>query len=152
MPAGCEFVCKNIKCENYNSGFIVTSPWPMGKIELVINSKKVKDNKEFRDYIIKQKDNGEKHFPIQLPNTDEIPITAYKISLWSDEAKCIYNYKVVINNIDNLKDEIKLANLPEKCEKTGCQLRDFDSITNDGINCPECKEKLQQNRWFTNAK
>jgi hypothetical protein len=152
MPAGCEFICKNDKCENYKSGFQITSQWPMGKIELIINSNRVKEKKEFRNYLIKQKDNGEKYAPIQLPNNDEIPIIAYKISLWSDEAKCIYSYPVIVPNLEKKEETIKEANLPEVCEKTGCRLRDFNSVINDGILCPSCKEKLQQNRWFVSEK
>ena len=152
MPAGCEFICKNNKCENYKSGFIITSQWPMGKIELVINSNRVKGNKGLRDHLIDQKDNGEKYASIQLPNDEEVPIIAYRVSLWSDEAKCIYSYPVVIPDLENQEQYIKEANLPEICEKTGCKLRNFDSVISDGINCPSCNEKLQQNRWFTNAK
>lgn len=152
MPAGCEFACVNEKCKQYKSGFIITSPWPMGKIELVINSKKVKENNEVREHFIKLKDNGEKYAVIQLPNTDETPIIAYKVSLWSDKAKCIYSYPVETVDSQSLEESIKNANLPEKCEKTGCQLKDFDTITKEGINCPYCGEKLQQNRWFTNGK
>ena len=152
MPAGCDFICKNDKCEQYKSGFTITSPWPMGRIELVINSNRVKENKPLREHLIKQKDNGEKLACIQLPNDDDLPITTYRVSLWSDDANCIYSFPIEETNSDDLEESIKKANLPTKCEKTGCELRNFDSVTTDGINCPYCKEKLQQNRWFTNAK
>jgi len=152
MPAGCEFICKNDKCEQYMKGFSITSPWPMGRIELIINSKRVKENKEFRDFLITLKDNGEKLARIQLPDIDDIPVCAYKVSFWSDEAKCIYNYLVETQNLDDFDEKFKNANIPEKCPKTGGELKSFDTVIKDGINCPFCKEKMEQNRWFSNAK
>lgn len=48
MPDGCEFVCKNESCEYYNTGFNITGPWAMGKIELIINAPNVKKDKELQ--------------------------------------------------------------------------------------------------------
>lgn len=152
MPAGCEFVCKNDKCEQFKNGFSITSPWPMGRIELVINSKKVKNNNDLREYLIKMKNNGEKLACIQLPDDDDIPVVAYKVSFWSKDAKCIYSYPVETTSLDNFEEALEKANLPTKCEKTGCELRGFDDLTKKGMECPYCNEKLTQNRWFTNAK
>ena len=150
MPAGCDFTCKNDKCEQHKNGFTITSPWPMGRIELIINSTKIKENKEFRDYLIAQKNNGEKLACIQLPDDDKIPVIAYKVSLWDDNKKCINSYPIMESNIDNLEEAIKNADFTKS--SISDILRDFNDLIANGIICPFCKEKLTQNRWFTNGK
>lgn len=152
MPAGCEFTCRNEKCEQYKNGRTITSPWPMGRIELVLNSNRVKENPELREYFINLKNQGEKFACIQLPNDDQIPIIAYRVSLWNNDEFRTQHFHIEESNIDNLEEAILKANLPSKCEKTGCELKNFNTITTEGINCPFCKEKMQQNRWFANDK
>jgi hypothetical protein len=129
----------------------------MGRIELIINSTKVKKNNEFREHLIKQKNDGEKLACIQLPNDDDIPILAFKANLWSDEEKCIHSYPIAESNIENLEEAIKNSdltktNLSNEEERVRNKLRDFNDVTTNGIDCPYCKEKLKQNRWFTNGK
>lgn len=165
MPAGCDFICKNKNCENFDKGFVIKDYWPMGAIELVVNSIAVKKNKDLREIIIKEKnENNAKLFAIQFPNEDLIPIKAYRVEFWSPEAKCIWKYEIPANeeneevegvkpNLDELKKKaIENGTIPTKCEKTGCDLRDFRDVVSLGIQCPSCKEKMLQNRWFSNDK
>lgn len=154
MPAGCDFICQNEKCPQHKNGFAITGPWPMGQIELVISSlsKSVAlkpNNKELLDRIIEQKNNGRKYARIIYPNIDYIKKIAHLVQLWSPEAKCVWEYDVVINS-NSLADDIANANLPTKCPKTSGPLLNFTEIARDGINCPFCGEKLMQSRWFTN--
>ena len=154
MPAGCDFICQNDKCEQYKNGFAVTGPWPMGQIELVISylSKLLASkpqNKQLLDKIIADKNNGRKYARISYPNRDEIQKVAYLVQLWSPEAKCIWDYDVEDTGKD-LETIIAEANLPTKCPKTNGSLLNFNEITKEGINCPFCGEKLTQSRWFTN--
>lgn len=158
MPAGCEFICRNKDCGQFNHGFSMTAPWPMGQIELVVNSIPVKKNKELRDHIIEEKNtNNKKFFVIQFPNEEKIPTRAFRVSFWSPEAKCIWNYEIELND-DNRDDDIsllieeaiKIGNIPPKCEKTGGDLSNFNQAFADGIECPFCNQKMQQSRWFSN--
>lgn len=145
MPAGCEFICKNKNCKHYDTGFVITAPWPMGKIQLVITAKQLQDNKEFINDLIKIKNNGKKYCCIPFPNIDKIPTEIYRIHMWSEQAKCIWEFEV---NKEEL--EIYQTIVPKTCPKTGCQLKTFQEIYQDGITCWHCGEKLTQDRWFTN--
>lgn len=146
MPAGCEFVCANDKCKYFKSGFTITAPWPMTDIDLVINSQALKGNQEHKKVLEEQKCNSKKYASIIMPNTENLPIKSYKLQLWSQEAKCIYEHYMSVENYNN---SAKYENIPDKCPKTGCKLLDFNGVLEKGINCPMCGEKLVQYRFFT---
>lgn len=157
MPAGCDFTCSNKKCEKHNHGFTMTAYWPMGQIELIVNSIAVKKNKDLRERIIKLKnEDGVKLFVIQLPNEELIPVKAFRASFWSPMANCIWNYEIPITehtDIDALVEEAKKNNiLPTVCEKTNGRLMDFNEVVTEGIECPFCNKKMSQSRWFTKEK
>jgi DNA-directed RNA polymerase subunit RPC12/RpoP len=46
-------------------------------------------------------------------------------------------------------EDLPMIEVKEECEKCGEQTKKFEEILEDGINCPHCKEKLTQNRWFS---
>ncbi len=144
MPAGCEFICENQICESFKKGFIITGNWPMAPIELVIanlNPRNVVQN-EVRNQFIALRDQGRKLALITFPNEAKIDATAYRVSLWSEDAKCIWNYDVAIEDMDTWKP-------PEKCPTTGGKLYTFNEIVDLGIKCPTCNTPLKQSRWFT---
>jgi len=147
MPSGCEFTCKNEKCKCYNTGFVITSPWPMGNIQLVINSSSVKDNAEFREQLINVKKEGKKLACIPFPNIDKIPTECYRVQLWSKEANLIWEYHIKSDNVETIYDD---PEVPKLCPKTHCNLVIFTEAITEGINCPHCGEKLSQSRWWTN--
>jgi len=154
MPAGCDFICNNSECDQYKNGFVITGPWPMGQIELIISSLSksliVKPaNKNVLQQIINQKNQGRKYACIVYPNNDKIKTIAYRIQLWSPDAKCIWDYDIECDN-ETLCENIAKANLPIMCPKTSGPLFTFNEVTRDGIVCSFCGEKLQQSRWFTN--
>ena len=150
MLAGCEFICQNRACDAYNKGFNITGPWPMGQIELVLNAPNVKRDAEFRNGLIKLKNEGQKFACITYPNMSRIPIVAYRINLWSERGHCLYKYDVEISDERTLQEAIALANIPSVCPETQCQLWNFETVINNGISCPRCSLPLKQDRWFTN--
>jgi hypothetical protein len=154
MPAGCDFICNNNQCSQYKNGFVITAPWPMGKIELIISSLSksliVKPlNQSVLDKMIEYKNSGRKYACIIYPNKDNIETAAYRVQLWSPKAKCIWDFDIESNG-ESLQESIHKSNIPNVCPKTGEPLLNFTEVTKEGINCPFCGEKLQQSRWFTN--
>jgi len=153
MPAGCDFTCKNEECEQYDSGLVLTSPWPMGKIELVINASNVKDKEEFRDGLVELKNNGQKYACITYPNVSYIDTIAYQVQLWCKSCLCIWKYDIVLTE-DCPDFETAYAkakengDVPDTCPKCSGELEDYESVLEDGIACPFCKEDMQQNRWM----
>ena len=143
MPAGCDFICKNDDCTNYGTSFTITAPWPMGEIDLVIDSL---EDPDLKNDLIKIKNQGRKHACLTLPNDNDIEIKKYRIQLWSPKAKCIWNYEV-----DNLNENYK-KELPSKCPKTNCKLLYFEDVIKNGILCPLCNEPLHQERWYSQDK
>lgn len=141
MPAGCEFICKNENCQCYNTGFVMTAPWPMSNINLVINSSTVKEKPEFRKKLIELRDSGKTFACIQLPNIDKVKAESYRVQFWDNNLKrVIEKYS---KNSDVIDDEI----LEEKVQNN---YMDFTEATTDGIICPHCLQKLFQSRWSTN--
>lgn len=151
MPAGCEFICNNESCEHVRKGFSITAPWPLGRIELLINAPNIKNKKLFRDNLINLKNDGRKHACIIYPNEANVKTEGFRVSYWSPEAKCVWQYDVLVINREDLEEAIRNdSNIPDSCPKTGCKLLSFNEITEEGIPCPHCGEKMLQSRWFTN--
>lgn len=155
MPAGCDFICQNSQCEQNGNGFVITGPWPMGEIELVISSMTkslvVKSNlKDVLDKVIDNKKNGRKYACIVFPNNDNIETVAYRVQLWSPEAKCVWDFDLEVKEEPDVAEMIKANNLPILCPKTSGPLLSFSEVTKNGIDCPYCGEQLQQSRWFSN--
>lgn len=147
MSAGCDFVCKNESCSCHNTGFVITAPWAMGKIELVLSSYQVKENTEFYNELKTKMKDGKKLCCIPYPNLNKIKTEAYRVQMWSPDAKCIWEFHV--SELPNESDKTCNGQVPLKCPTTGCDLLTFQEVVRDGINCPSCGNTLVQNRWFS---
>lgn len=150
MPAGCDFICKNEKCDNFDTGFTMTAPWPMGSIFKVIQSKKVEEHPDIREQLMEMKKQGRQFAIINFPDPDEIDIKAYRVQMWSPSAQIMWEFDIEAENEDELEDKLDNPDVPKECPKTGEPLLDFHEVTNEGVKCPSCRKKLLQNRWFTN--
>lgn len=150
MPAGCEFTCMNEDCEHYKAGFVLTGSWPLGRIELVIEDPKVKENAAFREELLQRKKDGFKYVCITYPNNAEIPCEGYRVQLWCDSCKCIWNHDVMLESKDDtLEKALQRGTLPTSCNKCNSELKDFQTVIDGGIPCPHCGVDLQQNRWIS---
>jgi hypothetical protein len=161
MPAGCEFICVNEQCPNYNTGFAIKGVWPIGNIGLIINSSSVKQNPKFREMLIKIKDSGKKHACITLPNVDNVPVDGYRFNLWCESCNYIWDVDVFFTEEEQSKwDDKKLVPeewfdnvvLSYECTKCKGHLKSFDTVIQEGIKCPSCKQDLKQSRWFSNER
>ena len=150
MPAGCEFICKNKSCEYFNHGFTITEPWPMGRIELVLNAPNVKKDPDFRQGLIDLKNQGRKFACITYPNIAGIDTLAYRVHMWSEDAKCIWQFDVETIETEDVEDTIDQSDIPALCPKTGGELLNFHDITQKIMFCPHCNLPMQQDRWFAN--
>jgi len=153
MPAGCDFTCMNKECEQYKSGIVMTAQWPMGKIELVLNAPNVKEKEEFRNKLIKLKDDGIKYASITYPNLDRIEKIAYRLQLWCNSCPCLWNYDIVLSEEcptfeEALRKAKEIGEIPERCPTCKSNLETYEDVLEGGIPCPFCKEDLQQNRWM----
>jgi len=149
MPSGCDFICNNEECEQYNNGFVITSAWPLGNVALIINGSEVKKNESFRASLIKLKNEGRKYACITLPNIEDIPVVGYRFNLWCAKCNCIWNHDVMSAG-ETIEDILSKKLLPEKCPKCDEPLKSFEDVVEDSIPCPHCNEELKQSRWFSN--
>lgn len=150
MPAGCEFICNNVNCLYYRSGFSIIGPWPMGKIELIISSinPTLPNQLDYKSQLQKWRDEGRKYACLVLPNVTKVPIAAYRVNMWDETNKCIWSYDVELNENETLEEAIKRV-VPTATDE-GNTLIPFAEVLEKGINCPHCQEELQQSRWFSN--
>jgi len=150
MPAGCEFVCVNEECEHKGKGFVVVGPWPIGRIELVIEDQKVKENVEFRKGLIKRKKEGYKHVCINYPNSSDIPIEGYRIQKWCKSCNSLCSFDAMLDEgVTTLEAAIESSGITANCGKCQGILMDFNEVLENGIECPHCNKLLQQHRWFS---
>ena len=153
MPSGCEFICKNAECHHVDKGFVITAPWPLGRIELIINLPRVKKKEEFRNGLILLKNQGRTHACITFPNDNDIPYEGYRVSYWSPEDKRVWQYDVMVKDLGDVSEAIKNdPDIPKKCPNTGGKLLSFVEAVKEGVNCPSCGVKMIQSRWFTNER
>ena len=151
MPSGCEFICRNETCEHTNKGFTMSAPWPLGRIELIINAPNVKNNDDFRQNLIQLKNDGRKYACITFPNESNILFEGYRVNFWSPEAKCLWQYDVMVEEVNDIPLAIdEDDDIPNKCPSTNGKMLTFTETVKEGINCPHCGEKMEQSRWFTN--
>ena len=151
MPAGSDFVCNNDTCEHCGKGLIITAPWPMGYIDKIVDAPNVVKHKEFREGLIKLKTDGHEYACINYPNVDEIETEAYRVHKWCPSCPCLWTYDAEIDMDGKTVEEIiNDANLPETCPTCETELLDFNTVVEDGINCPACKVEMDMNPWVSN--
>jgi hypothetical protein len=150
MPAGCEFICDNVKCLQHRAGFSINSIWPLGKIELIISNinERLPNQTEYKEQLLKWKSEGRKYACLILPNVNHVPIAAYRVSLWDEEKYCIWPVDVELNEGETLEQAIE--RIVPKTTPEGRVLKSFNEVMQDGIKCPYCKELMKQSRWFSN--
>jgi len=151
MASGCEFTCDNKDCKCYKSGFIMLAPWPIGEIDKVIVSKRVKENKAFQEELRKMKEDGKQYSCINYPNVDEIPTLGYKVQKWCDKCLVIWNFEAMVGKPEETPEEtVENAKIIDTCSKCNEKLRSFPQVVEEGIDCPHCNQKLIQQVWFSN--
>ena len=165
MPAGCEFICDNKNCAQYKSGIVIAGPWPLGKIEEIIGilSKNIitlkGSRKDYYNKLLEYKKEGVKFASIILPNSLEIPIAGYRLSFWSEKARCVYQMDIETNGKPLTEALMDQEFLGGSCPNLGCtrridncELIPFEKTVTNGVNCPFCGIKMKQDRWFSNDK
>lgn len=160
--SGCDFVCKNEECKYKGSGIVITSPWPLGDIDKVINAKNAPKDVSFLKQMEELKKQGRKLACINLPDSDNIPVIGYRVHMWCEKCPCLWNYDAIIpenitaTDANALIDEVvKAANIPVKCFKCNHELKTFAQVIDadgDGIKCTSCSARLKFNVWFSNEK
>ena len=149
MPVGCEFTCKNVNCDNNNKGFVIVGNWPIADIHLLISSSALINKKNIKEELIEYKNQGKKYACIIYPNHGEIKPIGVRVNMWSPHALCIWNYDILFKEGEEINTLIN-AEVPKACPKSGGRLMTFNQVTEEGIECPSCSQKMYQNRWFTN--
>jgi hypothetical protein len=138
--AGCDFVCRNKECAHVNKSITMFSSWPIGDIDVIIASEKVREDSKLQDQIISRKQNGEQYALITLPNKEKIMKVGNRIQKWCPKCPSIWNYDIVS----------KEDKSDEKCKQCQEKLLTFDEVIENGVFCPHCKEKMKQVRWCAN--
>lgn len=149
MPAGCDFICNNTECEQHKSGFSLTAPWPLGKIELIISNinTRLPNQDEYKAQLQQWKDEGRKLASLILPNSNKIPVEGYRVQMWDDAKNCVWNYDIILAEGETIEDATK-REVPTEVE--GRKIKSFNKAIEDGIKCPYCKQPMMQSRWFSN--
>ena len=146
MPAGVDFTCKNEKCKCYNSRITILSTWPIADIDKVIETIK---NEEYKVEFEKAKENGKKYACIQFPNEDELEMVGWKIQRWCQKCPRIGEDEIFLRDSDEqFEDAIKRYNLPDKCPVCNGEIKTFEELMDEGINCPFCNKEMEKESWF----
>ena len=134
---GYEFLCKNEKCNYFNTGFSLYRSWPITNIDTVINSKLAPQ--DLKDHLVKSKQEGRTYALVILPNTEEMQIIGKRIQLFCKK-DCIMWERDLVNKNDVLDMH---------CDKCNDVLVSADEAMRDGILCPSCGIRLGFRNWFS---
>lgn len=150
MPAGCEFICNNVECQQNKAGFSISAPWPLGRIELILANinPNMPNQGDYKAQLQKWRDEGRKFACLVLPNTANLPIVALRVNMWDDVKKCIWNFDVELKEGDTVETAIE-REVP-KTSQEGNPLIPFTEVLKNGIKCPFCGKDMKQSRWFAN--
>jgi len=158
MPAGLEFICENKNCTEYKKGLVILGTWALGDIDMVIKSKNVEKIEGFKKGLETLKESGRKYACINYPNINNILINGFRVQKWCQDCICIWSWDIMLDKEvktpeeahKQLEDKMKIANVPNKCQRCGKDLKTFEQLIEEGINCPHCKEVMHKSSWFSN--
>jgi len=156
--SGADFTCKNNGCACCGTGFAVTSIWPLGDIDLVIDA--AKGDEEYVKGMTNLKKEGRKYACIKMPNQANVPVEGYRIQKWCDKCKAVRLFDVIktfpeMTMEEAISEADYMGDIHGTCFVCNSILKTFIEITDingNGINCPSCKKKLTMTRWFANEK
>ena len=147
MPAGCFFTCKNQKCEGFDKKMTMIGPWPLGKIEEILEKEDTDDEARLNQL----KEEGREFFCIAFPNDENLPMYGWRVQKWCSRCNCMWDYDITMENEDQeFVEAYEKADLPTKCPKCEKQLKDYRKALDAGMECPLCAEEMGQERWFAN--
>lgn len=128
----------------------MTAPWPMGRIDqIVANIKPFLPNQtEYREQLQKWRSEGRKTACLILPNVSEVEVCGYRINMWDDQKKCVWNYEVELKEGETL-EEVIAREVPQTTED-GVTLKSFSEVLTEKLPCPHCGVEMEQSRWFSN--
>ena len=139
---GCNFHCGNKKCSAFLTGFNINGSWPLGRIDEVIQILREEygydeDNDVIR-YLEQRKENDVTVAAIPTQTKSKIEVVGNRHQCWCDKCSTIWD-----------QDDIEGVEKSDKCPRCSGWLRDFNSLIEDGINCPHCKERLKEERYYS---
>jgi hypothetical protein len=149
--AGCNFTCENEKCNCYKKSITLTGPWPLAKIDDIID---VTENEMEKQGLLKRKEDGFEMSKIDYPDPHSLKPVALAHERWCGYCKRIQMFDQKIEIVDQENEENSIIEqeelkIPDKCQ-CGNDYVDVETALKDGINCPFCEEKLKDYRWFVN--
>lgn len=148
-------MCQNEKCEQYRAGFTINGIWPLGNIDDVLKQEMVQINKGYCEGLEKLKAEGREYSCIRFPNDEDVPYAGYRVQKWCPSCCRICSYDAMIteeNPEGDAEEVVAEAGITSQCPECKGFLMDFDDVVADGIDCPFCHEKMEQNRWFSNVR
>ena len=154
MPAGCDFVCENEKCEYCKMKIQINGPWPIAKINTVINSQKIKGTSH-EEELKKRQSEGIKYACVAFPHMDKFNYNGVKLEKFCP--KCLKKFSEYVvffapvspKKLDRVfRKRVRESKFIKMCPDCGTRLLDLQRAMKEGIICPKCKVETKQNRWF----
>jgi hypothetical protein len=145
MPAGVDFICKNEKCKCYDKSITLISAWPIADIDDVISSM---SQDEYRAEFEHHKQNGSNYACIQFPNKSDVKMVGWKIQSWCQKCPRIGEDEIMISDPEeSFESALARYNIPENCPVCNSEIKTFNNVVDDGLDCPFCNEKMEMQCW-----
>lgn len=142
MPKGVDFLCGNVKCQDYSKRITIHGPWPVMDIDKAI----AKPDSE-KDMLQAVKDSGRDTTLFVFPRDDDEVPAGYRI-----QSFCQKEFIVFDEEYGTLEWAEQANTVRPPCTRCGEQVMSLKDCVEIGIKCPSCGEKMFPTHWFTQSK
>lgn len=138
--AGCDFLCQNNLCKNFNTKITLHAPWPMAYIHDMINAYE----NIYHDYVKYLKTLNSQFALIIFPDIFNLNIAKFRITKYCENCKLIVNFEI---EPENYKKEYQFLH---KCICENNLLNLSQAVENN-LNCTLCNSRLIQHKWISKS-
>jgi hypothetical protein len=161
MPSGCEFLCDNVNCQNYGSGFTMHDFWPVASIsDLLSHPPETGYPEGFVKAMEQRLHEGRKFGIVFYPLQEGIDLKGIRVQLWQQDPPTIIDEDIEVEGLseeiekkgEKVMDEIVTGMRMRrefKIRRDGYVLRTYRECFHGGIPCPSCGQVLSKRNWFT---
>jgi len=142
---GATYTCKNQKCSVYGHELTLNPTWPIGAIQAVIDSSRVKAKTDLQEHLTRKRDEGRKYALVQKPNNDEVEILGYRYFVYCPQCHIVWERDLL--GAQQPEDISGLVDC--HCDKCQAELKTSDELNLEGqVPCPHCQEEMEKRLWF----
>ena len=140
MPQGCDFICRNEDCRNFEASISMHGVWPLKDIDEAIAD----SEGERKTALEARKSEGRKSSLFVYPQDKEKTPKGYRIQLYCKKDRVRHEFE-----FDTSEEAVAAESNPCCCPNCGDRMCSVKLALKEGLPCPSCGTTTEPNWWFT---